>query len=193
MTNSPLSLVVLASGRGSNFQAILDAIASGTCRARVLALISDKPEANALAIAKAHSIPAHYVNSKEFESREKYDEAILELLESYKPDLVVLAGYMKIIKSPKLLSAYEGKIINVHPSLLPKYPGAHGQQDAFDAGEKISGVTIHFVDASLDGGKIIYQDACDISDCTTADEVATKILTREHLALPKVIDSFNDK
>ena len=132
-----ISLAVLASGRGSNFIAILDAIAKGACDASVLALISDNPGAKALETARENSIPAHYINPKEFPSREAFDEAILALLESYKPDLVVLAGYMRIIKSKKLLDAYRNRILNIHPSLLPKYPGAHAQKDAFEAGEKI--------------------------------------------------------
>lgn len=188
-----VSLVVLASGRGSNFKAIVDAIARGECRADVLALISDNPDAMALGIARAHSIPAHYVNPKDFASREAFDEAVLALLESYKPDLVALAGYMRIIRSKKLLSTYKNRILNIHPSLLPKYPGAHAQEDAFNAGEKISGLTIHFVDETLDGGKIIYQEKVDISACKSADEVADAILAREHIAYPKAIDSFNKR
>lgn len=188
-----VSLVVLASGRGSNFKAILDAISAGECDAKVLALISDNPAAPALQIAKEHGIVGHYIDPKEFAAREDFDDAIFALLESYKPDLVVLAGYMRIIKSKRLLSAYKGHIINIHPSLLPKYPGAHAQKDAFDAGEKISGLTIHFVDETLDGGKIISQEKVDISKCNSADEVAAEILKHEHIAFPKIIDSFSKK
>lgn len=189
----PVTLVALASGRGSNFKAILDAIAEGTCNAKMLALISDNPDAMALDIARAHSIPAHYVNPAESSTREAFDDAILALIESYKPDLVVLAGYMRIIKSPKLLSTYKNRILNIHPSLLPKYPGAHAQEDAFNAGEKISGLTIHFVDETLDGGKIIHQEKVDISSCKSAEEVADAILAREHIAYPKVIGSLGKK
>jgi phosphoribosylglycinamide formyltransferase 1 len=188
-----LSLVVLSSGRGSNFKAILDAIDRGICDAKVLALISDNPDAPALQIARDAGVMAHYVGPKDFSTREEFDEAILALLESYKPDLVVLAGYMRIIKSPKLLSAYKKRIINIHPSLLPKYPGAHAQKDAFEAGEKISGLTIHYVDETLDGGKIICQEKVDISNCKNADEAAALILEHEHAAYPKIIDSLARK
>ncbi len=188
-----VSLVVLASGRGSNFKALIDAIASGSCDAKILALISDNPDAKAIEIARENSIPSHFVNPDDFATRELFDEAVLALLDSYKPDLAVLAGYMRIIKSPKLLSAYKNRIINIHPSLLPKYPGAHAQKDAFEAGEKISGLTIHFVDESLDGGKIIYQEKVDISGCKSADEAAAAILEREHIAYPKIIDSLARK
>jgi phosphoribosylglycinamide formyltransferase-1 len=104
---------------------------------------------------------------------------------------VVLAGYMRIIRSKELLSSYAGRIINIHPSLLPKYPGAHAQADAFNAGEKTSGYTIHFVDESLDGGKIIYQEKVDISGCKSADEAAAKILEREHVGLPMIVGKFS--
>jgi phosphoribosylglycinamide formyltransferase 1 len=189
----PLSIVALASGRGSNFKAILDAISRGECDAKVLALISDNPSAQALEIARANSIVTHFVDAKEYPTREQFDDAILALLESYKPDLVVLAGYMRIIRSKKLLAAYKNRILNIHPSLLPKYPGAHAQKDAFEAGEKVSGLTIHFVDETLDGGKIIYQEKVDISGCKSADEVSAKILEREHIAFPKIIHSFSRK
>lgn len=186
-------IAVLASGRGSNFKAILKAIGEGKCDAKVLALISDNSEAAALSLAREAGIPAHFLNPKDYPSREAYDEALLALLDSHKPDLVVLAGYMRIIRSEKLLKAYEGKILNIHPSLLPKYPGAHAQRDAFLAGEKISGLTIHFVDASLDGGPIIYQEKVDISSCKSPEEASAAILEREHDAYPKVIHSFNKK
>ncbi len=189
----PVSLVVLASGRGSNFQAILDAISRGECDAAVLALISDNPSAKALDIARASNIAAHFQNPNDYPTREEFDNALFSLIESYKPDLVVLAGYMRIIASKKFLQAYSRRILNIHPSLLPKFPGAHAQADAFAAGEKISGLTIHFVDESLDMGKIIYQEKVDISACKSADEVSAKILEREHIAYPKIIDSFSKK
>ncbi|MCX8194766.1 MAG: phosphoribosylglycinamide formyltransferase [Candidatus Micrarchaeota archaeon] len=177
-------IVVLASGRGSDFQSIIDANKRGEIDVEIAGLITDNPQAKAIERAKENNIPAFAI---EWATREELDRKIKEKLDELSPDLVVLAGYMKIIKSKELLSAYQGKIINIHPSLLPKYPGAHAQRDAFEAGEKVSGYTIHFVDESLDGGPIIYQEEVDISDCKTWEEAAAKILSREHVGLPKVV------
>lgn len=181
------SVAVLASGRGSDFQSLIDAVVAGKLHARLSALISDNPDAYALERAKKNGIPAYVINH---ETREELDAGILAKLEEVKPDLVVLAGYMKIIKGKELLQKYKGRIINIHPSLLPKYPGATAQKDAFDAGEKISGFTIHFVDESLDGGRIIYQEKVDISACKSADEAAAAILSREHVGLPMIVERF---
>ncbi len=185
-----LSLVVLASGRGSNFKAILDAIAAGKCGAKVEALICDHAGAPVLEIAKSAKIPIHVIEKKDFASPLAFDEKLLALLSQHNPGLVVLAGYMRILRSPKIFEKYRRRILNIHPSLLPKYPGAHAQKDAFDAGEKVSGLTIHLVDESLDAGPILYQEKVDISGCKSAEEVSEKILAREHLAYPRVIDKI---
>ncbi|MCX6773197.1 MAG: phosphoribosylglycinamide formyltransferase [Candidatus Micrarchaeota archaeon] len=182
-----LRVAVLASGKGSDFQSIIDGVKSGKVAAEIVALITDNPDAGAIVRAKENGIQVHTIAHK---TREELDERLLQKLNEISPDLVVLAGYMKVIKNERLLSAYSGKIINIHPSLLPKYPGAHAQKDAFDAGEKVSGYTIHFVDASLDGGPIIYQEKVDISGCKTADEASAKILEREHIGLPETVDRF---
>jgi len=183
-------ICVLASGRGSNFLAILKAIEQKTCSAKVLCLISDKSDAKALEIAKENSIPTHIILRSDFSSSPDFDEELLKILDSYSPKLIVLAGYMRILHSPKIFSKYGGHIINIHPSLLPKYPGAQAQKDAFEAGEKISGLTIHLVDETLDGGKILYQKKVDISSCKSAQEVASKILEQEHISYPLVIDKI---
>ena len=177
-------IAVLASGRGSDFQSIIDARKKGELDVEIVGLITDNPDAAAIERANESGIPAYVM---QWSSREDLDGKIKEKLDELSPDLVVLAGYMKIIKSSSLLSLYKGRMINIHPSLLPKYPGAHAQKDAFEAGEKISGYTIHFVDESLDGGAIIYQEKVDISGCKTWEEAAGKILEREHVGLPKVI------
>jgi len=184
-----LKICVLASGRGSNFSAIINSIKSKTCDAQILCLITDNSFAAALDIAAQNKIPAHALSRKDFASSEDFENEILLLLDKYSPDLVVLAGYMRIIRSKQILQKY--KIINIHPSLLPKYPGAQAQKDAFLAGEKISGLTIHLVDESLDGGPIIYQQEVNISDCKSADEVSDKILSFEHKAYPSVIDKIS--
>lgn len=182
-----ITVAVLASGRGSDFQSIIDGVKSGQVAADIVGLITDNPEAQAIKRAEDNGIPAFVIDYK---TREELDEKILGKLKELNPDLVVLAGYMKMIKDPALLSSYAGRMINIHPSLLPAYPGAHAQKDAFDAGENVSGYTIHFVDSSLDGGPVIHQERVDISGCKSADEAAAKILEKEHIGLPMIVERF---
>lgn len=183
-------IAVLASGRGSNFQAIIDAVKAGTCAAGIRVLITNKPDAYAITRAKENGIPVEILERKQFESREALDDKIKELLDQYEVELVVLAGYMLLLKGKKLLEAYKNKIINIHPALLPSFPGVDAQAQAFNHGVKISGITIHFVDEHLDAGPIIYQEAVDISDCNSAQETGDRILETEHKAYPKIVDSF---
>ncbi len=186
-----IPIAVIASGRGSNFQAILDAIDKGECAAEVKVFITDNPEAKAIERAKNKSIPVEIIDKKAVPDREKFDLEIRKKLDEYGVQLVVLAGYMRIIKSKELLEAYRYKIINIHPSLLPAFKGStRAQHDAFEHGCKISGLTIHFVTDDVDGGPIIHQKCVDISDCKSGDEVAAKIIKSEHEAYPKVVDSF---
>lgn len=186
-----VKVAVLASGRGSNFRAILDKIREGSCNAEVKVLITNNRDAPAITIAKQYGVPVEIVERKYFRSREELDDRIKELLDKYGVELVVLAGYMLLLKGKKLLEAYKNRIINIHPSLLPSFPGVDAQRQAFDYGVKVSGLTIHFVDEHLDAGPIIYQEAVDISRCKNTDEVTKLILAREHEAYAKVIDSFS--
>jgi len=188
---SKIKVAVLASGRGSNFKAIEDAINAGRVDAEIKVLISNKPDAPAIGIAKQNKIPVEIVERKNFKTREEMDEKIKAILDTNRIELVVLAGYMVVLKGKKLLESYKGRIINIHPSLLPSFPGVDAQKQAFDYGAKISGVTIHLVDETLDAGPILYQEAVDISDCKSADEAALKILEVEHKAYAKVVDSFS--
>ncbi len=185
-----VKIAVLASGRGSNFRAILDAIKSGECHAECRVLVTDNPEAKAIQFAKEHGIPVEIVDKTKYAKRAELDLHIKKTLDYYGAELVVLAGYMLLIKGKEFLLAYKNKIINIHPALLPAFPGDSAQKDAFEYGTKVSGLTIHFVDETLDGGAIIYQEAVDISDCQSVEEVSQKILACEHKAYPKVIDSF---
>ncbi len=186
-----LKVAVLASGRGSNFLAILERIAKGDVYAEVKVLVVDKADAGAIAHAKKYSVPVKFVDFSKFSNREDADKRIKNILDANKIELVVLAGYMRIIRNKELLDAYHNKIINIHPSLLPEFKGStHAQKDAFEAGCKVSGLTIHYVTGDVDGGKIIYQKAVDISDCKTADEVAAKILKEEHNSYSKVIEQI---
>jgi len=186
-----IRVAVLASGRGTDFQSIIDGVERGEVNAQVVALITDNPGAFAIERARRHGIPYFVIQPKDFPSREAHDHAIHQKLDELKVDLVVLAGYMRLIKDRAFLEAYAGRMINIHPSLLPAFPGAHAQRDAFEWGAKVSGYTIHFVDASLDGGPIIWQEAVDIGECESAEEAAAKILAREHVGLPKVVDLFS--
>ena len=182
---------VLASGRGSNFKAILGEISAGRCDAKIAVLITNNPDAPAIQIARSAGIPVEIIDKKRFKSREEMDDEIKKLLDKYGAGLVVLAGYMLILKGKKLLEAYRNKIINIHPALLPAFPGATAQKDAFEYGVKVSGVTIHLVDESLDAGPILHQEAVDIGACANSEDVAKKILKIEHKAYAKVIDSFS--
>ena len=184
-------IAVLASGRGSNFQAILKAIRSGKCDAEVKVLITNNYDAPVITIAREHGVPVELLERKKFKSREELDERIKDLLDQYGVDIAVLAGYMLLLKGRKLLEAYRHRIINIHPALLPCFPGVDAQKQAFEYGVKVSGLTIHFVDDSLDAGPIIYQEAVDISGCRDEEEITKMILAREHDAYAKVIDSFS--
>jgi phosphoribosylglycinamide formyltransferase-1 len=184
-----VSVAVFASGRGSNFKSILEEIKAGRCNAEIKVLVTNNPEAPAIHTAKKDDIPVEIFNKDDFANRAEMDDKIKQALDKYNVELVVLAGYMLLIKGKSLLESY--KIINIHPALLPSFPGVDAQKQAFDHGVKISGITIHFVDAELDSGPILYQEAVDISDCKSADEAAVKILRAEHSAYAKVVDSFS--
>ncbi len=186
-----VKIAVLASGRGSNFKALLDSIKAGNCDAQVRVLITNNPDAPAIAIARQAGVPVEIVQRKDFSDRDSMDGRIKALLDKSGAEIVVLAGYMLLIKGKKLLESYRNRIINIHPALLPAFPGTDAQKQAFDFGAKVSGLTIHFVDESLDGGPIIYQEAVDIGDCRSAEEAAKKILAREHEAYARIVDSFS--
>ncbi|MFA6530329.1 MAG: phosphoribosylglycinamide formyltransferase [Candidatus Micrarchaeia archaeon] len=189
---SKLKIAVLASGRGSNFKAIAEAVKKGEVDAEISILITDKQDAGAIQIAKSYNILVQFIDFTKYSNKEDGDLEIKKVLDSKGVGLVVLAGYMRILRSRALLDAYKFKIINIHPSLLPAFKGStHAQNDAFDYGCKVSGLTIHFVTADVDGGQIIYQEAVDISDCKTGSEAAVKILKKEHEAYKKIIDSFS--
>ena len=185
-----IRIAVLASGRGSNFQSIIDGIKEKEIDGKIVILISDKADAYALTRAKENGIPTEIVLKKDFKTREDMDSRIKEILDWNTVDLVVLAGYMRII-TPALLHPYKHKIINIHPALLPLFPGVDAQKQAFEQGAKISGCTVHFVDEGTDTGPIIEQTEVDISDCKDAHEVAEKILPFEHKTLRKVVANFS--
>ncbi|KAA0018023.1 MAG: phosphoribosylglycinamide formyltransferase [Thermoplasmata archaeon] len=179
---------VLASGRGTNLQAIIDASESGKIDADVVVVISDKKDAYALERAKKHGIPAYFVDPKG-KSREEHEKEMDEILREHNVDLVVGAGYMRIL-SPWFIRRWYGKIINIHPALLPSFKGTDGQGDALRYGVKITGCTTHFMNELPDHGPIILQAAVKVKDDDTRDSLAERILKVEHQLLPRTIQLF---
>lgn len=184
-----LKIGVLASGRGSNFQAIIDEIEAGRLPARIEILIVDNPNAYAIERAKKHNIPYLFINPKDFSSKEAFYEKIRDELLSRAVELVILAGFMRIVKKP-LLDAFPNRIMNIHPALLPSFPGLHGQKQAVDYGVRISGCTVHFVDEGVDSGPIIIQAAVPVHPDDTEDTLAERILKLEHKIFPEAIRLF---
>ena len=182
-----MRVAVLASGRGSNFQSILDASERGELpNCKIKLLIVNKKEAYAVERAKKHNIPYYIVESKN-KKREEFDFEMIEILKSNQIEIVVLAGFMRIL-SKQFISEYKDKIINIHPSLLPKFPGAHAHRDAIEAKVKISGCTVHFVDEGVDTGPIIMQESVSVDKNDDEHTLSEKILPIEHKIYPKVID-----
>jgi phosphoribosylglycinamide formyltransferase 1 len=186
MTRGPLRVAVFASGSGSNFQAIADAVNSGKLDIQIELLVCDKPKAKAVERADALGISALVLRPKSFDSREAYERAILDELKARQVELIVLAGYMRIVGST-LLEAYMGRIVNIHPSLLPSFPGLDGIGQALAHGVRVTGVTVHFVDGGMDTGPIIAQRAVDIRPDDTADTLAERIHAVEHQLFPEVL------
>ena len=186
-----LTLGVLASGRGSNFQAILDSISSGFLKAEVAVLISDNPKAYALERARKHGIEALYINPKDFKDKDSYYFRIADELKDRSVGLVILAGFMRIVGKP-LIEQYRNRIMNIHPAILPSFPGLHGQKQASDYGVKISGCTVHFVDEGIDTGPIIIQAAVPVYDDDTEESLSERILKHEHRIYPAAIKLFSE-
>jgi len=183
------NIAVLASGRGTNLQAIIENIESGAIKANLACVISDNPDAPALERAREHTIKAIYLDPgpKKTWLVPKVEEKYVQTLKDHNIDLICLAGFMRIIKKP-LLDAFAEKIINIHPSLLPSFPGLDVQQKAIDHGVKFSGCTVHFVDDSVDGGPIIVQAAVPVLDDDDADTLAARILKEEHRIYTEAIN-----
>lgn len=180
-------LAILLSGRGSNFEAIADAIEGGTIPgAEIVAVISDVPEARGLARAKERGLPAFAVDRRAFPARRAHEDAMLAILESEKPELICLAGYMRLL-SPEFVRRYRGRILNIHPALLPRYPGLDSQRRALEAGESESGCTVHFVDEGTDTGPIVLQRKVPILQGDTEESLSARILVEEHRAYPQAI------
>ena len=177
-------LGILCSGRGSNMQSIMAAIESGQIKAEIGIVLTDKPEARALQVASEAGIKSVCVNRKACSTQQEFEEKLVAELKAANVTLVVLAGFMRIL-SPYFVEAYRHRILNIHPSLLPSFGGAHAHRDVLAYGTKVSGCTIHFVDEGMDHGPIILQD-------DTEDTLAARVLTKEHILYPKAIELFVD-
>lgn len=180
------NIVILISGRGSNMQAIVNAAIPNV---RIAAVLSNRADAAGLAWAAGRGIATDSLDHKAFASREDFDCAMMEKIDAYAPDLVVLAGFMRIL-TPAFCARYEGRLINIHPSLLPAFTGLHTHERALESGCRVAGCTIHFVTAELDCGPIISQGAVPILDGDTADSIAARVLAVEHALLPQAVADF---
>ena len=180
------NVVILISGRGSNMQAIVNAEIPNT---RIAAVLSNSESAAGLAWAAERGIPTDRLNHKSFESRLAFDQAMMAKIDAYQPDLVVLAGFMRIL-TLEFCVHYEGRLMNIHPSILPSFTGLHTHERALEAGCRVAGCTIHFVTAELDCGPIIAQGVVPILDNDTADDVAARVLCVEHQLFPKAVADF---
>jgi phosphoribosylglycinamide formyltransferase-1 len=184
-----MKIAVLASGRGSNLRAIAEAIDRGQCSARVVSVVSDKADAAALGFASERGIATAVVSPKAHASRELWDAALAETVASFSPELVVLAGFMRIVGA-SMLARFPQRIVNVHPALLPSFPGAHGARDAIAKGVRISGCTVHVVDAGVDTGPILAQAAVAVLPGDDEASLQARIQRSEHRLLPAVIDAI---
>ncbi len=184
-----MTFAVFVSGNGTNLQAIIDAVNQGRIRGKLGLVVSNNPQAFALKRAQKAKIKAVIINPKDFLDKQCFEEAVYGCLRKEKIDFIVLAGFMRIL-SPFLIKKYRHKILNVHPSLLPAFPGAHAIKDAFESKVKQTGVTIHFVEVNVDSGPIILQEPLTVSPADTLVTLEAKIHKIEHRIYPKAIDAF---
>jgi phosphoribosylglycinamide formyltransferase-1 len=183
-----LPLVVLISGSGSNLQAIIDG-AAADLPVEIRAVISNREDAYGLERARQAGIQTRILDHNEFDDRESYDQSLGDMIEEYRPGLVILAGFMRIL-TPELVKRFHGRMFNIHPSLLPKYRGLHTHQRALEAGEKIHGASVHFVTEELDGGPLIIQAQVPILVDDDPDSLAARVLKQEHIIYPQAIRMF---
>jgi phosphoribosylglycinamide formyltransferase-1 len=186
VTTGPLRIGVLASGRGSNLQAIIDAIEAGRLKCELAIVVSDRADAQALERARKHGGKAVFVNPREHPDRVNFDRAVLAPLAEHRVELVCLAGFMRIL-TPSFIAAYRNRIMNIHPALLPAFPGLHAQRRALEHGVKVSGATVHFVDEGVDTGPIILQAAVPVLAADTEETLSARILEQEHQIYPRAI------
>jgi phosphoribosylglycinamide formyltransferase-1 len=180
-------LAILISGRGSNLQAFIDAATRGELAARICLVISNNPDAAGLQRAERAGITARCINHRDYSTREDFDQALVDELRAHSVELVVLAGFMRIL-TPVLIEPFTGRLLNIHPSLLPKYPGLHTHQRALEAGDSEAGVTVHFVTQELDGGPPVLQARVPVRPDDTADSLAARVAIQEHIIYPIAVN-----
>jgi phosphoribosylglycinamide formyltransferase-1 len=183
-----IRIAVLASGSGTNLQSLIDGIGEGTVDARIVLLFSNQPDAYALQRARQHGVKTEVLDAGTME-REAYDRQVMRILDAQRPDLLVFAGYMRIV-TPAFINHYPDRIINIHPALLPAFPGTHAQFQALNYGVKVTGCTTHFVRAEVDAGPVILQEAVRIEPDDTVESLTARILEKEHEILPKSVQLF---
>jgi phosphoribosylglycinamide formyltransferase-1 len=183
------NIVILISGRGSNMEAIVRACAAERWPGRVAAVLSNRPDAAGLAFAQAHGVPTGVVDHRQYADRAGFDAAMADAIDAYSPDLVVLAGFMRIL-TPEFVDRYAGRLLNIHPSLLPCFPGMHTHRQALEAGVKVHGATVHFVTPQLDHGPIVIQAALEVRPTDTPESLATRLLDSEHVIYPRAVRWF---
>jgi len=185
------SIVILISGRGSNMEAIVNAAQNEAWPAKIAAVISNRPEAGGLDFAKSHGIETAVLDHRAFKDRASFDAELVQLIDSFKPDLVVLAGFMRILTGD-FVRHYEGRLLNIHPSLLPLFPGLHTHEQALEAGVSEHGATVHFVTEALDHGPMVIQASVPVLPGDTPDSLAKRVLKQEHVIYPRAVRWFVD-
>lgn len=189
LPNASLPIVVLISGSGTNLQALIDSQRNGQLKVDIRAVISNRPEVKGLERATQAGIATEVIDHTTFDSREAFDHALMSAIDHYQPQLVVLAGFMRVLTA-EFVNHYLGRLVNIHPSLLPKYPGLHTHQRALDAGDAKHGVTVHFVTPQLDGGPAIIQAEVAVVADDNADSLAARVLQQEHRIYPQAIQWY---
>jgi phosphoribosylglycinamide formyltransferase-1 len=188
-SNEMKSIVILISGRGSNMESLLETIAVGSLPVRLAAVISNRPEAKGLETAAAQGVTTRVLDHRLFDSRESFDQALATVIDAFAPDLVLLAGFMRIL-SDDFVRHYAGRMINIHPSLLPSFPGLHTHRRALEEGVRVHGCTVHFVTPTLDHGPIIAQAVVPVFDDDDEARLGARVLAQEHLIYPRVVGWF---
>ncbi len=185
----PLRIGVLASGRGSNFEALVEAVETGRVPAMIAALVTDRATAGVLEIARGHGVETLFVDPRQYPSREAHEKAVIAALDEHGVRLVCLAGYMRILGAT-FVRHFEGRLLNIHPSLLPAFPGLHAQRQALEHGVKVAGATVHFVDEGTDTGPIVLQAAVPVLPGDTEETLSRRILAEEHRIYPEAVRLF---
>jgi phosphoribosylglycinamide formyltransferase-1 len=185
------SIVILISGRGSNMEAIVNAAKNEAWPAKIAAVISNRPEAGGLDFARSHGIETAVLDHRTYKDRASFDAELVKLIDSFKPDLVVLAGFMRILTGD-FVRHYEGRLLNIHPSLLPLFPGLHTHEQALEAGVAEHGATVHFVTEALDHGPMVIQASVPVLPGDTPDTLAKRVLKQEHVIYPRAVRWFID-